>query len=314
MKNEKNVIINGKKYDSATGLLIASPKFSPKIDNIKKSTNPTILRSLAQKSKIIYDRTIKNPVGHIISTRKIGHNMDIARSKGVSHFAPHTTTVSTKPTIAKQQIDIAPVRHPLVERVDKIRSLAKNTPTKTNIIKTPKAVKEEAIAEALKKVPEKQKKISIFKRKRKFINFFSISIVLLIVLSLFIYLNMPSISVRVASAQAGINATYPEYHPDGYSLSGPISYGDGEVTINFRANTGNSKFTIKQSRSSWDSSAVENKVKTDSNNEFITTKERGLTIYTYNGNAAWVNGGILYSISGDAPLSGDQIRRIATSL
>ena len=125
---------------------------------------------------------------------------------------------------------------------------------------------------------------------------------------------MPSLSVRIASIQAGISATYPEYSPNGYSLNGPVQFSDNEVVINFRANTGNTKFVIKQSKSSWDSSAVKNKVSNDSKGEFITTEEKGLTIYTYNGNASWVNGGILYAITGDAPLSGDQIRRIATSL
>ena len=130
----------------------------------------------------------------------------------------------------------------------------------------------------------------------------------------FTYLNVPIISVKIASAQAGINATYPDYCPDGYSLNGPVQYADGEVSINFNANTGNNKFVIKQSRSLWDSSAVKNKVNEDSNGEFITTEENGLTIYTYGDNAIWVNGGILYSISGDTRLSNDQIRKIAISL
>jgi len=47
---------------------------------------------------------------------------------------------------------------------------------------------------------------------------------------------------------------------------------------------------------------------------YVTTKERGLTIYTYDSTAVWVSGGILYRIDSKAPLSGDQIRHIATSL
>jgi hypothetical protein len=127
---------------------------------------------------------------------------------------------------------------------------------------------------------------------------------------------MPNISVKIASAQAGIKATYPEYHPDGYNMDGSVSYADNQVTINFRANTGNSKFAIKQSKSSWDSSAVKMQINKESNNQTNETKEGGLTIYTYNdnSNAAWVNGGILYTITGDAKLSGEQIRHIATSL
>ena len=47
---------------------------------------------------------------------------------------------------------------------------------------------------------------------------------------------------------------------------------------------------------------------------YSTAETNGLTIYTFGQNAAWVNGGILYTITGNAPLSADQIQHIATSL
>ena len=129
------------------------------------------------------------------------------------------------------------------------------------------------------------------------------------------YMNLPVLSVKIAATQAGINATYPDYRPDGYKIDGPVSFTSGQVTINFVANTGTSRFSIKQSKSTWDSSAVlDNVVRPAVGEKYITNQEQGLTIYTYNGNATWVNGGILYNIQGDAPLSGDQLRHIATSL
>lgn len=59
---------------------------------------------------------------------------------------------------------------------------------------------------------------------------------------------------------------------------------------------------------------LDNVVRPASGDNYIITQERGLTMYAFDGNAAWVNGGILYTIESDAALSGDQIRRIATSL
>ncbi|HZJ34961.1 MAG TPA: DUF4367 domain-containing protein [Candidatus Angelobacter sp.] len=256
-------------------------------------------------------RATHNPISHSASLiRKVGRSMDIARSKSISHFAPHSATAEPKKPVTtatshRNFSDIRPIK----------RAVVKNEPAKPSISESAKTIKEEAIAAAFQKLSEKQtEKRGIFKRYSKLINIFSIGLVLLAVAGYFIYLNMPSISVRVASAQAGINATYPEYHPDGYSLNGPVSYGDGEVTIKFHANAGESEFIIKQSKSSWDSTAVKDMVDKNSNSEFITTEERGLTVYTYNGNAAWVNGGILYTIIGNAPLSSDQILHIATSL
>lgn len=126
---------------------------------------------------------------------------------------------------------------------------------------------------------------------------------------------MPNLSVRVAAIQAGIDASYPDYRPDGYSLNGPVTYADGRVTMNFTANGGPQEFKISQSESTWDSEAVlDNYIAPRAGADYIPYTERGLTIYTYDNNAAWVNGGILYTIEGNAPLSSEQIRRIATSL
>ena len=129
------------------------------------------------------------------------------------------------------------------------------------------------------------------------------------------YINMPNLSVRVAAAQAGIDANYPNYRPDGYALNGPVTYTDGRVSMNFKANAGSQNFSVNQSKSGWDSDAVlDNYVTPRATNGYIPYTERGLTIYTYDNNAAWVNAGILYTVEGDAPLSSEQIRRIATSL
>jgi len=311
MKSDKTVTINGQRYDSTTGLPLGKSTPPPKSPNTIKS-----VQSMAQRSKEIYNRASKKAISDIkMPIRKIGQNMDIARSKSVAHFAPRPNPVTTKMTTAKKLMDIGPTKHPIAAKVEALRSVSKNVPTKPSANKSSKDLKEEAIAEAINKASVKPKKPKKFlKRNARYFNIFSISFVLLILVGYLTYLYMPSISVRIASAQAGIDATFPEYQPGGYSIDGPVTYTNSEVTINFHANTGNSKFVIKQSRSSWDSSAVKLMVDKESNSETSETKESGLTIYTYENNAAWVNGGILYEITGDAPLSGEQIRHIATSL
>lgn len=315
MKNDKTVIINGQEYDAATGLPLMKPTIQSKNTRIKNSSALKDVRSLSQKTHALYNRAAQKTLGSDSKIRKIGRSMDVARSKSVSHFATATQTKPAKTTPRKGPMDIGPMKHPLAGNAEKIRLASSKSQAKSNIEKPAKTIKEEAIAEALSKSTETTKpKRNFFKRRLKFINILGICVVLLLISGYFVYLYMPSISVGIASAQAGIKATYPEYHPDGYSLRGPVTYSDGEVVIDFRANAGNGEFVIKQSRSSWDSSAVKEKIDKDTKGEFTATEERGLTIYAYDGNATWVNGGILYTISGDAPLSGDQIRRIATSL
>lgn len=309
MNNDKFVTINGQRYNAATGLPIAKPANQPKP-----------IHSIAQRSKAITPKgmtAVKAPAGVLHRAPKTGRSMDISRSKKVSRFAPKLTPTTAPTSPKKKQMDIGPIKHPLAAKVESVRALRKIQSVGNTVSKTAKAIKEEVIAEALGKTSDTpgQKK-SIFKRHYKFINIFSISLVLIIIAGYFTYQNMPSLSVRVASAQAGIDATYPNYHPDGYSIDGPVVYSDGQVSIKFRANTGNRSFVIKQAKSTWDSSAVKNQIDKQSVGGTSESQERGLTIFSYNNNtkAAWVNGGILYSISGNAPLSGEQIRHIATSL
>jgi len=263
---------------------------------------------IIQKSRTLYNNTIKTPVKQgVMMARRAGRSMDIARGKNISKFVPQPSQTSPN-----KSSDIRPTSHPLAHRVHSIRAAearAKSAPAPT-----PKQVKESAIAEAMSQTDIEPKKPGFFRRHIKLVNISSIALLVIIISGAIVYFNMLSISVAIVSMQSGIKATSPEYHPDGYSINGPASYSDSTVTINFRANAGDTNFSIKQTKSTWDSSAVRNKVNKDSGGEFITTEEKGLTIYTYNGNAAWVNGGILYTIEGNAPLSGDQIRRIATSL
>lgn len=277
-----------------------------KMKNDKINTAGT-QHSIAQKSQAIYHHTVQKPISQIKPlVRKIGHNMDIARSKSIAHFAPRPTGTTTQPLTVRKQFDVRSASHPLTKKIVAVKPVVDNSA---------KAIKEAAIAEAFNKLSKDQKETQKkLKHRSRLINILIIILAALSIAGYFIYVNIPSISVNVASAQAGIKAVYPEYCPEGYSLSGPVTSSEGQVTINFHANSNNRQFSIVQKKSSWDSSAVRSKVNTDSKGEFITTEESGLTIYTYNGNAAWVNGGILYTITGDAQLSTDQIRHIAISL
>jgi hypothetical protein len=310
MDKNKIVTINGHRYNEHTGMPVESvrePGVAP------RDTSAAGMHSAPQKSQTLVRRATKKPVASVASrlARKPGRSMDIARSNKIARFAPHPVKPVEKTTSTP---DIPASVHPAVNKIHKLH-LAKQTAAAPQAPKLSKDIKNSAIAAALAKPAVKPIKKSFYKRNSRFINIFSVSAVIIAIGIYVTYLNMPMLSVSVAAQQAGINATYPEYRPDGYRLDGPVSYIDGQVTINFVANTGNTAFTLKQSKSSWDSPAVlDNIVRKKVGEKYITNQERGLTIYTYDGNAAWVNAGILYSIEGNAPLSSEQIRHIATSL
>ena len=266
------------------------------------------------------------PIGRIIpQARRVISDMNVGRSKAINHFMPSHSQkllpsaqqVTQKTPYGKRVLDIGPVKHPMVAKIEKSHAQSLQMATKPSLEKSSKTIKEEAIAEAFSKLDtaQKEKKVSLAHRS-KLVKICCIIFAVLLIVSFCIYVFLPNISMSIANAGAGINASYPEYHPDGYSVDGALSYRDGEVVINYRSNTGDKKFSIKQSQSSWDSTAVKAQVTKDSNSNFDTFQDSGLTIFSYNNNhnATWVNDSILYSITGDAPLSREQIRHIATSL
>lgn len=213
-------------------------------------------------------------------------------------------------------MDITPAaHHPAVDRATTVQK-ERRTATTTKALPAASVIKQAAVNEALAHAPKhhaKQYKHAP-SRKMQLTGIVCGCLALLLFGGYLTYLNVPNLSVKVAAAQAGIDASYPSYHPDGYKLNGPVAYSKGEVRMQFAANTGSNTFTLRQSRSNWDSSALlENYVKR-TYSAYDAIQDRGLTIYNHEGNAAWVSGGILYTIDGDAPLSPDQIRKIATSV
>jgi hypothetical protein len=320
MQAKKTVTINGRVYDAITGLPIDTSS-----KNTDKPLTPATVKKRAaeaaaqtvhaqpQRSQTLHRRAAKKQPTTVAKRPKAGQSMDIARHSKVAKFAPHPAAAaihSPKPTIA----DLAPQQHPLVARA---HARSAKAATKTPVAKTSKQVKDEAIAAALAtpsvKAPREKRTFKPGWSRRSTI---VISVLAILVIGAYLtYVNIPSISVGFAASQAGIEATYPQYKPDGYRLSQPVTYSDGTVVLQFKSNSDESSYSVTQTRSSWDSSAVlTNVVKKAAGDNYITTQESGLTIFSYGDDATWVNGGILYTIASNAPLSGEQIRHIATSL
>lgn len=135
----------------------------------------------------------------------------------------------------------------------------------------------------------------------------------LIVGAYVMYLNMPTISIKVAESKSGVAISEPSYTPDGYRLSGPIEADTGQVAMSFK--NGDSAYNVSQKVSDWDSKALlENKILKETK-EYSAYTDRGLTIYVYDGKATWVNQGKVYEIElNDANLDVEEMIRIAGSM
>lgn len=310
--SQKTVTINGTLYDAHTGLpLGGAPATQPRPVSFRKSASAKTIHTSAQKSKTL-NRTAVKKSSHLhmdgMTTKR-----PITKSPHITKFAKHPAGVHATKIHSRVSSDIAPVKHPLQHKVAHHQVKAAVKPVA--IPKPSHIIKHEAITKAMEQTNKKTLDHKKAKPSSRRLRFASASLALLLLAGYFTYINMPNLSVRVASSQAGIAASYPEYRPDGYSLNGAVAYTQGSVSMKFASNSGSSDYTLKQTKSSWDSSALlDNYVRQHDGNVPSTHTERGLTIYIDGANATWVNRGILYSIEGNAPLSTDQIRRIATSL
>lgn len=315
MSQTQTVSINGRQYDPVTGLVVDTVvPATPAKKQVEHShaVHSAKVHSTTQKSQTLRRaslvRPAKQPV-HQVQKRPapIKPTATVTQSPHVTKFAPHP--VVTKPAHPKM-MDIAPVRHPHVVKAH-AKQEAKTAPA---VVKPAQEIKQEAISTAISNAVKNTEPPKRRRLHPRAVSIITAAFALVLFGGYLTYLNMPSLSVRVAAAAAGVDASYPDYRPDGYQLSGPVGYASGQVSMKFAANAGPQDFTIRQTKSSWDSAAVlDNYVSPKAGANYITYNERGLTIYTFNGNAAWVNGGILYTIEGNAPLSSEQIRHIATS-
>lgn len=337
--SKNTITINGILYDSTTGMRVnetPAPAAKPVRSAAKAShtVHANAQRSTTLKRHVAAKHTHVRPdISRAPRTRPV----QVANRQTAATTAPHQThplvskfgtptpqvkkiDVSTK-LITPSTPDIAPQSHPHVEKATARANTA--APAKaTSATLSAHTIKQRTLSDSLKKAPHHSDKHAVKQHKTKkaprfsrFVSLSTASLALLLMAGYFTYVNMPNISVRVAASQAGINATYPSFHPNGYSLNGPIAYNNGQVSMKFASTGGSQTYKITQSRSNWDSSAVkQNYAEPKWGNDVTVVHANGLTIYKHDGDAAWVNGGILYTISGDAPLSDDQTTSLATSM
>lgn len=140
------------------------------------------------------------------------------------------------------------------------------------------------------------------------------AIAVLILGGLTLRANMPNLSLRIAAARSGVDASLPRYKPDNYSFGGPIRYSNGSVTVGYRSGHDERSFSLTQKKSEQDPSSLLESYVRPVANDYEIFKEHGLIIYVYDNKASWVNGGIQYTIEGNSALTSDQLVKIATSL
>ncbi|HSE61150.1 MAG TPA: hypothetical protein VLA88_02555 [Candidatus Saccharimonadales bacterium] len=345
MSKTTTIVINGRLYNAATGKPVTDSAPQPKqvAQNqagttrsfsdigMSQAAHPTLkaveqpakkapararhpvaqaVHRRPQKSETLYRKALKKPVAELPSASADSRSLP-GRSPLISKFGPNITI---HPNLARKaepaDEPVAPAQiHPTVAKVvQKVQTTQQLSG---------KALKEQLIKERLAEVsdtPKKDKKKGFFSRKPRLAAVLSTTLALLLLGGYLTYMNLPVISMQVAASRAGVNATFPTYKPDGYSLNGPITYAPGEVSINYKSTTNENDFKITQKPSNWDSQGLLDNYVTRQTENYLTFQESGVTVYTFGNHAAWVNGGIVYTLDGSASLSSDQVLRLAKSM
>jgi hypothetical protein len=279
-----------------------------------------------QKSHTLYRAALRKPAPLLdLTPAPVKVEADFTKPTVQHHRSPIISKFGSAPvekTPVQQEItpsapEAVPRVHPVVAKALTNRPEAAAAPAQQP--QSSQELKEALIRERLAEAQPNTERHQAQHPRRRFgqprlATILTSSLALLLLAGYLTYINLPNISMRVAATRAGIAANYPNYSPDGYHFAGPITYQPGEVNITFRSNTNPRNFVIKQKASSWDSQAVLDNYVSKKTGTYLTYQERGLTIYSYGNHAAWVNGGLMYTIDGDAPLSSDQLLRIATSM
>jgi hypothetical protein len=348
MAGKNTITINGKSYDAITGKPVAEGQHiahKPTGSQTHRAFNdisgpprlhvtPVLgqpsrqhseIKALAvhqklQKSQTLHRAALKKPVPlrqltptPITTEANYAPPDEQQRSPAITKFGPshHATSQTSRITTP---VAAAPAEVPRVHPVVAKALASQPAPAPQSSKELKEALIRERLAEAEPNVEHHAKHQRRITSQPRMATILISSLALLLLAGYLTYINLPNISMRVAATRAGIAANYPNYNPDGYHFAGPITYQPGEVNITFRSNTNNRNFNITQKSSSWDSQAVLDNYVSKKTGTYLTYQERGLTVYSFGSHAAWVNGGLLYTIDGDAPLSSDQLLHIATSM
>ena len=232
-----------------------------------------------------------------LDEHRLKHAKLVSKSNLVSHFAsaklttPHSKHIASKPV----HLTIPPRPEPITQQAS------------TDIF-------ERALAHANShRQPSPPVRQSSKKRRLRQVFGFSASMLIAAcALGFVVFQNVTAIQVHIASSRAGINSTMPSWQPSGFAVQ-QFAASPGKLVISF-ASDNDRRFSLTQTASSWDSTALLNEYISPHNNTYDTIQADGRTIYTYGDNdASWVTGGIWYQLNTNGTLSTSQLVRLATS-
>ena len=238
------------------------------------------------------------PINAPISTRKVKNVYNKALSN--AHTAASDDTSTTL------QTDISPVLSD--EKIDQLANAVTDAliQQERNTLQSSKVDEELRVA----------KRSVHLRRKRAFrMPAIATAVAALAILCGYgVYATYPNIQVRVAASKAGISVK-PTVALNGFHISGPVAYSDGEITVSYRDNSG-STYSVNQRRSNESERAIRSKASSrgSDNLSYEEISAGSTNIYRYDDKATFVKDGMVYTINTNDRLTNEQISQIAKSV
>lgn len=266
---------------------------------------PALTKKPAIKTTAPAKRSSSVPMPSI-EIKRFAHGIDplkaklaqkVPQSKAISRFG-NTVRVAPKPIFASFEPVQPPAASPLTDEKNMFeRAIEKATAHENKPHRAKKTIRHHA------------------QKHRKTAGAMLVAFFVLTTAAFAAYNNTPQIELQIASLRAGFSGTMPGYTPAGFAKSGPAKYGDKTVSLTFATTDKRRSYHLSQTQSTLNSSGLYEHVVASTRQPYKTVQNRGITVYIYgDAQAAWVSGGVLYQITGNALLNNDQIVKIASSL
>ncbi len=278
----------------------------------KRHTKAPSRKHHAQRSTTLNRRAVKTPTVHVSSEvmpRTVPPKEDINKRLARAMQVSKSSVINRFPKTA------AAIAHPVEKLPLKKEAVAKKEPQATLVHEKITKAPVKSVEAEPQKTPQNRSSRRIKKRHISSFGTILMSLLALAAIGYLVYLNIPAVSIKVASSQAGFGATLPSYTPEGYRIEGPAQANAGVVNIKYQSTSDGRNFTISEQQSNWDAEALkENYIAKQTDSEPTTQQYNGVTVYLYGNKAAWVNAGVLYALNTNGSQLGvDQILKLATS-
>ena len=347
--------INGNTYDASSGRILTSRQATKSMDIVapqKPSIKTTPLTPLTRpvaaqashatqirkldKSHTLMRNAVRKPVAithhnpaSVLQTQPSRSqftqtsNIDNDARMNRAHRVPMSTRVQkfdispahTTARLAPMGVTAAPIDHTPHAPKPVIHTTAVAAGSENFIREQLSSINSSTEQESpFKKKPLHKRTTHVIK-SHKFASFSAVLASFILLAGFLSYMNMPTIALAMASKKSGLTIKNLATVPKSYKLDRKIYSAPGQVTMSYKTNTDDRRFSITLLKVDQTSDTFREGVATRTKGQYKIYESGGNTIYitTLGGNQAdWMKNGVRYSINGNAAFTTEQIASIAS--